>query len=126
MGLFTKTKPADDTATKTVAVALKNQGPAPSPTDRNLASVIERTRVTEKAVSMSERNVYTFIVRRDATKFDVRDAVKEIYKVTPDRVRIVNRAPAKRPSGSKNRLVKVPGQKKAYVYLKKGDTINLV
>ena len=95
-------------------------------TDRNLASVILSTRVTEKAVSMSERNVYTFVVRRDATKFDVRDAVKEIYKVTPDRIRIVNRAPAMRPSGSKNRLVKVPGMKKAYVYLKKGDKIEFV
>ena len=125
MGLFTKTKKAEVVATEAVAVK-KSTGAAPRATDRNLASVIIGTRITEKAVGMNDRNVHTFIVRPSATKFDVRDAIKEIYKVTPARINIVNRAPAKRPSGSKNRLVKVPGQKKAYVYLKKGDTINLV
>lgn len=122
MGIFTKTKKTDVVAETTKAPV----GSGARTTDRNLAGIILGTRVTEKAVSMSERNVYTFVVRRDATKFDVRDAVKEIYKVTPDRIRTVNRAPAMRPSGSKNRLVKVPGMKKAYVYLKKGDSINLV
>ena len=122
MGLFTKTKKTDVVAETTKAPV----GSGARTTDRNLAGIILGTRVTEKAVSISERNVYTFVVRRDATKFDVRDAVKEIYKVTPDRIRTVNRAPAMRPSGSKNRLVKVPGMKKAYVYLKKGDSINLV
>lgn len=125
MGLFTKTKKAEVVATEAV-VTKKSKGVAPRATDRNLAAVIIGTRITEKAVGMTDRNVHTFIVRTDATKFDVRDAVKEIYKVTPVRINIVNRAPAMRPSGSKNRKVKVPGQKKAYVYLKKGDTINLV
>ncbi len=122
MGLFTKTKKADAT-TEVVKTPVVNGARA---TDRNLDGIILGTRVTEKAVSMSERNVYTFVVRRDATKFDVRDAIKEIYKVTPERIAIVNRAPALRPSGSKNRMVKAPGMKKAYVYLKKGDSINLV
>ncbi len=95
-------------------------------TDRDLASVIVRPRITEKAVGMSDRNVYTFVVRRDATKFDVRDAVKAQFGVTPEKVRIVNRAPAMRHSGSRNRAAHVPGMKKAYVYLKKGDNITLV
>jgi large subunit ribosomal protein L23 len=65
-------------------------------------------------------------VKRDANKFQVRDAVKALYNVTPVKVNIVNKKPALRLSGSKNRMAKVPGEKKAYVYLKKGDTINLV
>lgn len=121
MALFSRSKKVEASAkTTTSANAAAKVAP------RNLASVIVRPRVTEKAVGKSEQNVYTFVVRRDATKFDVRDAVKALYKVTPVRVNIVNQAPAMRPSGSRNRLVKVAGMKKAYVYLKKGDTINLV
>lgn len=124
MGLFTRTKKAD--ATGVAKVAGGKPVVVPRATDRNLKAVIIRPRVTEKAVGKTEKNVYTFVVLREATKFDVRDAVKELYKVTPEKIRIVNRAPAVRPSGSRNRMVKVPGMKKAYVYLKKGDTINLV
>lgn len=95
-------------------------------TDYNLASVILRPRLSEKTVRLSEQNVYTFVVKRDATKFQVRDAVKSLYKVTPVRVNIVNKKPAERMVGSRNRTKHVAGVKKAYVYLKKGDSINLV
>jgi large subunit ribosomal protein L23 len=95
-------------------------------TDWNLDAVIARPRITEKAVGMSEQNVYTFVVKRDATKYDVREAVKALYNVTPVKVNIVNRKPAQRFVGSRGRNKQVPGMKKAYVYLKKGDTINLV
>lgn len=95
-------------------------------TDRDLASVIIRPRVTEKAVMGSEKRVYTFMVRRDANKHQIHDAVKAIYKVTPVKVNIVNKQPATRVKGMRGNSVKQPGMKKAYVYLKEGDTINLV
>lgn len=95
-------------------------------TDRNISAVIERPRITEKAVKLSEQNVYTFTVKRNATKYSVIDAVKALYNVTPVKVNIVNKKPAKRLVGSRNRVKHTPGVKKAYVYLKKGDTINLV
>lgn len=123
MALFSRNKKA--VAGDAAKVVKKGEGVGAT-APRNLATVLVRPRVTEKAVSKSEQNVYTFVVRRDATKFDVRDAIKEFYKVTPVRVNIVNQAPAVRHAGARNRNVKVAGQKKAYVYLKKGDTINLV
>ena len=95
-------------------------------TDRDLTSVIARPRVTEKAVDKSEQNVYTFVVKRSANKYEVRDAIKALYNVTPVKVNIVNKKPAHRLVGSRNRTKQVSGMKKAYVYLKKGDTINLV
>ena len=95
-------------------------------TDFDLTTVIKRPRVSEKAVKKSEQNVYTFVVDRSANKYDVRDAVKALYNVTPVKVNIVNKKPAERMVGSRNRTKHVPGMKKAYVYLKKGDTINLV
>ena len=70
--------------------------------------------------------MYTFEVRRDATKFQVRDAVKAFYNVTPVKVNIVNKKPAKRLQGSRGKMVHEKGMKKAYVYLKKDDTISLV
>jgi large subunit ribosomal protein L23 len=97
-----------------------------APTDRNLASVLIKPRITEKAVSASEKNVYTFMVRKDATKYDVRDAVKAIYNVTPVKINIVNKQPKKRMQRSRGRVISEKGMKKAYVYLKDGDSINLV
>lgn len=92
----------------------------------NLSTVIKGLRLTEKSVNQGERNVYTFNVNRTATKYEIRDAIKAIYNVTPVKVNIVNKKPTTRTTGAKTRAMKVAGLKKAYVYLKKGDTINLV
>ena len=126
MALFSRSKKTEEVAATTKVAAPKKAGLRPLATDRNLATVIVGPRITEKAMGMSDKNVYVFKVRSNATKFHVRDAIKALYNVTPVRVNIVNRAPAIRHSGSRNRDVKVPGMKKAYVYLKKGDSINLV
>ncbi len=96
------------------------------PTDRDLASVLIQPRITEKAVGLGEKNVYTFIVRRDATKYDVRDAVRAFFNVTPVKVNIVNKTPRRYMSRAKGRRLTEKGMKKAYVYLKDGDSISLV
>lgn len=96
------------------------------PTDKDLSAVIVKPRLTEKAVGQGDKNVYTFIVRRDATKFTVADAVKSLFKVTPVKVNIVNKSPRQYMSRSKGRTIAEKGMKKAYVYLKKGDRIDLV
>ena len=41
----------------------------------------------------SEKNVYVFEVARSATKFDVHDAVKQFFNVTPVKINIVNKSP---------------------------------
>jgi large subunit ribosomal protein L23 len=123
MALFSRKKKAE--AETTVPTAKKAARVALS-TDRDLTNIIIGPRITEKAVGLGDKNVYTFTVSRAATKFLVRDAVKALYGVTPVKVNIVNKKPATRLSGARNRMVKVAGEKKAYVYLKKGDSINLV
>jgi large subunit ribosomal protein L23 len=122
MGLFTRKKKDERTRSAPATAGATIARTA----DRDLHGVLLRPRVTEKAVGMTDRGVYTFVIRQGATKYDVRDAIKAIYKVTPARVHIVSRAPAKRQSGSRGRIEHVPGLKKAYVYLKKGDSITLV
>ena len=96
------------------------------PTDYDLAGVLVQPHVTEKTVRMGEKNVYTFIVRSDATKYLVRDAITSLYSVTPVKVNIVNKAPRQFMSRQKGRRLTEKGMKKAYVYLKDGDSINLV
>jgi large subunit ribosomal protein L23 len=125
MALFSRKNKAEETQQPETAVAKVSTSKALK-TDRNLSQVIVGPRITEKSVSLGDKNVYTFEIARSATKFSVRDAVKALYGVTPMKVNIVSKRPALRLSGSKNRMVKEAGMKKAYVYLKKGDTINLV
>ncbi len=109
------------------AVKAVKQGVSKSlPTDRDLAGVIVKPHVTEKTVGMGDNNVYSFIVRTDATKYLVRDAIKSLYNVTPVKVNIVNSSPRQYKSKTKARRLTEKGVKKAYVYLKDGDSISLV
>lgn len=124
MALFSRNKDAKE-SDKTTAKDTKEVSTA-RPTDRDLSSVLIKPRITEKAVGQSEQNVYTFVVRRDATKHDVRDAVKAAFGVTPVKVNIVNKQPRQHMSRRIGKKITEKGRKKAYVYLKKGDTINLV
>ncbi|MDP2655541.1 MAG: 50S ribosomal protein L23 [bacterium] len=78
---------------------------------------------SEKALIMTEKGVYTFGVSTRATKAHIAGAIKEIYKVTPKKIRIVN-LPAKRKAMRTKRGVGVrTARRKAYVYLNKGETI---
>ncbi len=92
----------------------------------DLSWVIKKPRITEKAALLNDKNVYVFEVARRATKTDVTNAITEHFKVTPIKVNIVNRTPRRTKSRARNRTVVVSGEKKAHVFLKKGDTINLI
>lgn len=122
MALFGKKAVAKEEAPKKEKVAVAAKKTA----GRDLSSVIIKPRITEKAVLASERDIYTFDIKAGASKFDVRDAVIELFKVTPVKVHIVNKAPRTTMSKARGREHKVAGHRKAYVYLKKGDKIDLV
>lgn len=78
---------------------------------------------SEKALIATEKGVYTFGVSTRATKAEIAGAIKEIYKVTPKKIRIVN-LPAKKKAMRTKRGVGVrTSRRKAYIYLNKGDTI---
>jgi len=127
MALFGKKKTEKTKKTKSVAATAKAPSTSKAlPTDYNLDGIIVHPRITEKAIAQNDKNVYTFVVRKDANKHQISAAVIALYNVTPVKVNIVNKKPALRHVGSRGRDKHVPGMKKAYVYLKKGDTINLV
>ena len=90
---------------------------------RNLTSVLKHARITEKASMQQLNGVYTFDISASATKRDILQAVRKIYSVTPKKVAVVT----VRSKNVRNARTGKPGVKsggrKAYVYLKKGDTI---
>ncbi len=102
-----------------------NLQPSTSRAGVSFASVLVRPRITEKAANLTSANVYTFDIRKDVTKRQVADAVKAMYKVTPVKVHVVN-TPAKRVRMRRKRgFGKTAATRKAYVFLKKGEEIQL-
>ncbi len=91
----------------------------------DLSHILKNPRITEKATAHGELGVYTFDVAEVATKRSIAGAIAALYKVTPRKVCIV-RVPSKVKRSVKTGARGVSrGGKKAYVYLKKGDTISI-
>ena len=89
------------------------------------ALIIKKPRITEKSGLQAESaGVYTFEVTAIANKKNVAKAVKELYKVTPVKVNIIN-LPAKIVF-TRGKTGRKSGVKKAVVFLKKGDKIAFI
>ena|SRR3989344_6470325 len=111
---------SDKEPSKKLAVA---EG-AKAPVVGAYSGALRRPHITEKASGSTEKGIYVFEVATNANKREVARAVALMYKVTPVKVSMVA-IPAKRIT-VKGRPGVRPGGKKAYVYLKKGDKIELV
>jgi large subunit ribosomal protein L23 len=88
-----------------------------------LMNVLIAPHVTEKtSLAMQNHNQYTFRVRRDATKGDIRKAVELMFDVKVAGVQVVNE------TGKTRRFGRIAGRtqdwKKAYVSLAAGQTID--
>ena len=88
------------------------------------AGVLLRPRITEKASTGGARGVYAFEVAPHATKKEISDAVQALYAVSPVKIAVV-RIPRKHITFKGIRGT-TGGGKKAYVYLKQGDKLELV
>lgn len=87
------------------------------------ALFIERPRISEKATFLAGANCYAFEVLRTANKRQVAQAVEVRYKVTPRAVRML--AIPKKALFVRGKKGSTGGGKKAYVFLKKGDKIEV-
>lgn len=92
---------------------------------KNASHILLSPRITEKGAYLSAIGAYVFNVALDANKNQIAEAVQEVFKVSPRKVTVV-RVPRKvvMTRGS-NRKGQTAAGKKAYVYLKKGETIEL-
>lgn len=89
-----------------------------------MINIIKNGRVTEKASNMLAQNVYTFDVTETANKTEIKKAIFAFYKVKPVKVNVL-RVPKKNVSFRGRASVK-GGGRKAVVYLKEGDKIEVV
>jgi large subunit ribosomal protein L23 len=115
----TTKKAAPKKATKTAAKSVAKKEVAARTYD-----AIISPRITEKAAISAESNAYIFNVKTNATKSDIAQAVEAVYKVVPVKVTVV-RYPGKQKF-ARGKWGKTAGGKKAYVFLKKGDQIQII
>ncbi len=87
-------------------------------------TIIKNPRVTEKASFALEQNIYTFDVVPSANKSEIEKAIFTLYKVKPIKVNVLIN-PRKRVTSRGQNGIR-GGGKKALVYLKKGDKIEIV
>lgn len=129
MALFSKTKKTTQKETPVVKKAVVKAPVVVSekisvPLD--ISAVLVRPHITEKATDGIEKGVYVFDIDPRATKLSVRSAIVKTYAVTPRAVRIVNKKAKAVRNARTGRKGRTSGSKKAYVYLKKGETITVM
>ena len=89
----------------------------------NAHAVVLRPRMSEKALIGESSGVYVFEIAANATKIDVKHAIKDLYGITPTTVRVVNIDGKKIRFGA--RIGRRNDWKKAIVTLPKGKTISI-
>jgi len=99
------------------------KGASQSFSQERLINVLLAPHITEKtSLAMQNTNTYSFRVRRESTKPEIKAAVELMFSVKVDGVQVVNE------TGKTRRLGKVTGRtqdiKKAYVRLAPGQTID--
>ena len=88
-----------------------------------LMSVLIAQHVTEKtSLAMQNHNQYTFRVRREASKTDIRKAIELMFDVKVTGVQVVNEPGKVRRFG--RTVGRTQDWKKAYVRLSPGQTID--
>lgn len=90
---------------------------------RNLADIIRRPLITEKATRLLELNQYTFEVMPKASKPEIRAAIEYLFDVKVTGISTMN-LPRKKKRVGKYIGFK-PTYKKAIVTLAEGDSITL-
>ena len=87
-------------------------------------SILHKPRVTEKTAIASEKSVYVFDVSTTVTKSEIAKAFQKNYKHKPVKVNIVTSKP--KATFRKGKVGFSTKSRKAYVYLPKGVTIELM
>ncbi len=91
----------------------------------NPFNIIKKPVITEKATKLKEKeNKYEFIVAKNATKGQIKQAIKELFDVDVEKIRTAI-LPGKLRSMGAHAGYR-PDFKKAIVDIKKGQTIKIV
>lgn len=89
------------------------------------SQILLSPRITEKGAYLGELGVYVFNVQKNAGKREIAQAIRTVFGVMPRKVRVVSIPRKQVSTRGTNRMGQTKGGKKAYVYLKKGDAIEI-
>lgn len=92
----------------------------------NLAQVIKGPVVTEKSLLLQEKGIWSFWVDPQATKGQIKEAIKKFFGVTPVKVKTITVPGKKKYLWRQRREVRLKRRKKALVELKPGEKIKLM
>lgn len=84
--------------------------------------LIKRPLITEKASLLAEMRKYVFLVQPDATKNEIKKAIKDMYKVDAISVTTIRQQP--RRTRYRGKISFKKQDKKAIVTLKEGQKID--
>ena len=87
--------------------------------------VILRPVVSEKSYALLDQGVYVFVVRPDANKIEIRQAVERIFNVNVVKVNTLNRKGKKKRHRRQPKFGRRPDTKRAIVTLAEGQKIPL-
>ena len=87
-------------------------------------TLIKRPYITEKAGIAAQAGKYSFLVKNEANKSEVKKIVEKEYKVHVTTVHVLNVRPKERRRGKIMGVKR--GFKKAIVTLKKGEKLDII
>lgn len=87
--------------------------------------IIKKPVITEKATNLKDKeNKFVFVVAKKANKYQIKNAIEDMFKVEVENVRTVTMSGKLRRTGQHAGYR--PDFKKAIVRIKKGQTIKIV
>ncbi len=93
-----------------------------------MSQIVLKPIVTEKMTANAEDlQRYGFVVKYDANKIQIKDAIEKLYGVNVEKVWTMRYAPKSKSRFTKTGVVsgKTPAHKRALVSLAKGETIDV-
>ena len=93
-----------------------------------MIEIIKRPLLTEKAMKNNEQGIYVFEVVPTANKIEIKKAIEHLFEVNVESVRTVRTKGKVKSRMTRKGLMRGrrPLRKKAYITLKKGQTIDIV
>ena len=88
-------------------------------------NVIIKPIITEESMKNAGKNKFSFLVTLDATKNQIKNEIKGLFKVNPISISTSILKGKTMRSGSKRTLKSIKNIKRALVELKKGEKIDL-
>lgn len=92
----------------------------------NKGNPVREALLSEKAYELMKKGVYVFFVDKKATKEQIAQGVKEQFSVEVETVNVLNIKPKAKRSPRNRKPFTTGGGKKAIVYLKSGQSIDML